>query len=249
MSQIAPLYPHPALSVVSDNRKYIVISDLHIGFDYAFHAKGIQIDSTYGYKQMIEEVSSLVSKHQAQAIVLLGDTKHTVGFINRYEWSAIPEFLRTISKNTEVYLVPGNHDGNLGQVIPDNINLISTNGMVLGDTLLIHGHTMPSPRKSFIKRIIMGHLHPTFCKKNSIVNGQRVWLYFKVDKKSIFPNEDGIIEIVVVPSFSSHFDTSENAVGEGRQLISPISKRILKNKSVIGSIVVTLDGYVLDYIG
>jgi uncharacterized protein len=246
MSQIAPLYPHPALSVVSNNRKYIVLSDLHIGFDYAFHAKGIQIDSTYGYDQMIEEVTSLVSKHQAQSIILLGDTKHTIGFINRYEWRAIPEFLSTISKNTEVYFVPGNHDGNLGLIIPDNINLISTNGMVLGDTLLTHGHTMPSPRQSFIKRIIMGHLHPIFYKKNSIVNGQRVWLYFKVNKKSIFPNENGTIEIIVIPSFSSHFNLREYPDQEGRQLISPISKRILKNNSVIDSIVVTLDGYLLD---
>ncbi|HZE78166.1 MAG TPA: metallophosphoesterase [Nitrososphaeraceae archaeon] len=245
MSQIVPLYPHPALSVSSGNKKYIVLSDLHIGFDYAFHAKGIQIDPTYDSDRMIEEVTSLITEHQAEAIVLLGDTKHTIGFINKYEWRAIPEFLSTISKYTEVYFVPGNHDGNLGRIIPDNINLISTKGMVLEDTLLIHGHTMPSRRQSFIKRIIMGHLHPTFYNKDSIINGQRVWLYFKVDKTSIFPNEKGTVEIIVVPSFSTHFDLKENQRQRGTHLISPIAKRILDDNSVLDSIVVTLDGYVI----
>ena len=93
-----------------------------------------------------------------------------------------------ISNYTDIYFIPGNHDANIRFLIPDNINVFSMNGMLLADTLLLHGHTMPSnARLSAVKRIIMGHIHPVFLKQGSVLSGQRVWLRFQGKKMCIKP--------------------------------------------------------------
>src|SRR3712207_4140983 len=141
---------------------------------------------------MVAELLDLVHSEHADGIILLGDIKHTVGSISRQEWDTVPLFLNQLSASTDVYLVPGNHDSNIGQLVPMNVNMITSKGMVLGDTLLVHGHSMPSDVRGHIKRIVMGHVHPVFLRKGSVINGERVWLYIQARKEDIFA-EKGIL--------------------------------------------------------
>ena len=56
-------------------------------------------------------------------------------------------------------LIPGNHDANIQRLVPDNVSMISSAGMIEEDILFIHGHTMPSEK--FFRsryRIVMGHV-------------------------------------------------------------------------------------------
>lgn len=59
-------------------------------------------------------------------------------------------------------LIPGNHDANIQRLVPDNITMVSSTGMVEENILLTHGHTMPSKNFSHVDKIIMGHIHPVF---------------------------------------------------------------------------------------
>jgi metallophosphoesterase superfamily enzyme len=192
---------------------------------------------------MIKDIIKLVKIQKADGVVILGDLKNTIGSISKQEWEWVPQFFKLISESAEVYMIPGNHDSNIRFLAPKNINMISTSGLVLDDTLLIHGHTMPLSVGSSIKRIIMGHLHPVFIKTCSTINGQRVWIYLRVKKYPIWPNTGGLLDIIVVPSFNKHlFAMTERGY---RKSICPLIERVLKCDAVERAVVITLDGSII----
>lgn len=251
--RILPLYPEPALLLIEGQdglsaRRYIVVSDLHLGFEGTLDARGIFIDSNQYLTEIIDRLVRLLQSYKPEALILLGDLKSTVRSINRDEWKKVPYFLETISHYADIYFIPGNHDANIRFLIPDHVNTISMNGMILQGTLLLHGHTMPSiARLSSINRIIMGHIHPIFIKQGSILNGQRVWLHFKarklglisMNKKSLF-QPDAYIEIVVIPAFNKYLYALSRR--QFKKSISPIINRVLMNDAIEEAYITTLDG-------
>ena len=223
-----------------EGRKYITVSDLHIGLEADLLAKGITVSPSL-VSDMVAELLDLVQSEHADSIILLGDIKHTVGSISRQEWDAVPLFLNQLSAKTNVYLVPGNHDGNIRQLVPMNVSMITSKGMTLDDTLLMHGHSMPSDLRGHIKRIVMGHVHPVFLKKGSVINGERVWLYIQARKEDIFA-EKGMLDIIVVPTFNPYlYATGEKLYHKS---FSPILTRVMQH-GVKKCIVVTLDGSIV----
>ena len=149
-------------------------------------------------------------------------------------------FFDEISKKCEVVLIPGNHDANIQRLVPDNISMISSTGMVEENVLLTHGHTMPSENFSHVDKIIMGHVHPVFFQEDSVVNGQRVWVSIKTEKENVFPNKSGELEITIIPSFNKYFYATHRK--KYKKSISPIIDRI---KSVAKARIVTLDGTII----
>ena len=243
--KVRPLHPHAALLLEDDRKKkYVAVSDLHIGLEAEMSNKGITVRTGMIVSDMVGELLGLVESERADSVVLLGDIKHTIGSISKQEWDDIPVFLRQLAAKAEVYLVPGNHDSNIRHLVPQAVNLISTKGMALDDTLLMHGHSMPSDVRSHVKRIVMGHIHPVFSKMGSVINGERVWIYMQARKETLFSSaEEGTIEIVVVPSFNPHL----YATGEKyyhHKSISPIITRVVQH-GVEKCIVATLDGSVV----
>jgi putative SbcD/Mre11-related phosphoesterase len=239
--KIRPIHPHPAILLEDEeDRKYITISDLHIGLEADLLAKGITLGPSL-VSDMVAELLDLVQLEHADNIILLGDIKHSVGSISRQEWDTVPLFLKQLSAKTDVYVVPGNHDGNIGQLVPMNVNMITSKGMTLDDTLLVHGHSMPSNVRGQIKRIVMGHVHPVFLKKGSVINGERVWLYIQARKEDIFA-EKGTLDIIVVPAFNPYlYSTGEKLYHKSH---SPILTRVIQH-GVKKCIVVTLDGSIV----
>ena len=240
--KVRPLHPHAALLLEDEDRKYIAVSDLHIGLEAELSAKGVTVKPRI-VPDIAFEIATLAESQHAGGIVLLGDIKHTVGAISKQEWYDIPVFLKHLSTKAEVYLVPGNHDGNIRQMVPANINMISTKGMMLGDTLLVHGHSMPSDVRSHVKRIVMGHVHPVFLKWGSVIHGERVWIYLQARKETVF-SVKGTLEVVVVPSFNPYL----YATGERKyhhKSISPIISRIMQSGAIEKCIVARLDGSVV----
>jgi uncharacterized protein len=236
--KVRPLHPHAAL-LLEDDRRYVAVSDLHIGLEAELLAKGVTMPSIV--PGMANELLQLVEQERADGVVLLGDIKHTVGSISKQEWDDIPAFLKQLAAKADVYLVPGNHDGNIRHLVPASVNSVSAKGMTLGDTLLVHGHSMPSDVRSNVSRIVMGHVHPVFVKKGSVVHGQRVWIYMQARKEALFSSGEGVVEVVVVPSFNPHL----YATGEHyRKSISPIITRVMQH-GVDKCVVATLDGSVV----
>jgi putative SbcD/Mre11-related phosphoesterase len=242
---ISPIHSKAALLIDEDTKKrrYMVISDLHIGFESHIYTRGITFDEMIFFDEMIRELSDLIKSNKVQALILLGDLKSTVGSISRQEWQKIPRFFKLISEITDIYFVPGNHDSNIRFLMPENINVMSSKGMVLDDTLLVHGHTMPTTARSYIKKIVMGHIHPVFLRHNSVINGQRVWIYLKIVKEAIFPGSQGTLDLIILPAYNRYL----YAINERRytKSISPIIYKAIKSNAVQQALVVSLDGSIV----
>lgn len=234
------IVPSKPVLVLEGKKKSLVVSDIHIGFENSMAANQIFIGKNSSTQETIQEITQIVDDEKPDSIVLLGDIKSSIKNISKIEWDEVPIFFKEITKKCEVVLVPGNHDANIHKLVPDNVSLISSTGMVEEDILLTHGHTMPSENFSHVNRIVMGHLHPVFFQEDSILNGQRVWISIKTEKEKIFPNKTGELEITIIPSFNKYFYATTKR--RNKKSTSPIVDRI---KTTLAARIITLDGAII----
>jgi len=239
MLQIRILPTKPAL-IIEGKRKNLVITDLHIGFENSMASNEIFVGKNSTINETIQEVSEIIESQKPDSLILLGDVKSSIKSISRNEWDEIPRFFKEIGEKCDVTLIPGNHDASIQRLVPDNISMISSAGMVEENMLLTHGHTMPSENFSHVDKIVMGHIHPVFFQEDSIMNGQRVWVSIKTEKEKIFPNKSGEIEIIIIPSFNRYFYATHRK--QYKKSISPIIDKI---KPVSSARIVTLDGIII----
>lgn len=260
MTKANPINSHAALLleyVNKDNelKKFLVISDLHIGSETELIKKGINIDTSQISKDILKEIKDLKNRYSFNSIIILGDLKSSITHITKNEWDTIPFFLKQLSIDMdEVFLIPGNHDANINLLVPDSIIVCNTtSGLVIEDTLLIHGHTIPKKTKFNIKKIIMGHVHPVFINPNSVVHGKRLWIYLKVKKEAIFGlqtttgtnSSSDIIELIIVPTFNKYFYSLRSlSYRESKSTISisPLIKQLIKNDGILSGLLFTLEG-------
>lgn len=240
--KVRPILPHAALLLEdAEGKKFVAVSDLHIGLESEIDSKGISIGGDLA-QRMAESLVELTKVNGATGILLLGDIKHKVGAITKQEWDEIPRFMKALSAVAQVYVVPGNHDGNIRHLIPEDIIMVSGKGMVLEDTLLVHGHTMPSGLRSGVRRIVMGHIHPVFLKPGSVISGERVWIHIQSRKDALF-SDHGVIDLVVVPSFNNYLYAT--GPRSRRKSTSPIIGRIMEKDAIESCMVARLDGTII----
>ena len=229
----------PAL-ILEEKRKNLVISDLHIGFEDKFSSNKNTVRKNSSINEIISNVTKIIKKENPDTLILLGDVKSSIQSITDLEWKDIPYFFEEIKNSLEVILVPGNHDSHIDRLIPNDVTVISSKGMILDDVLLTHGHTMPSKNYSSVNNIIMGHIHPVYFDKNSLLNGERIWISIKSDKSKIFPDTKGNLNITIVPSFNPYFYATEKKYY--KKSISPIVEKI---KDSTTAKILTLDGTII----
>jgi putative SbcD/Mre11-related phosphoesterase len=239
MPQTRIIPSKPAL-ILEGEKKSLIVTDIHIGFENTLASNEIFIGKNSTINETIQELLEIIDKEKPDSLILLGDVKSSIKSISRNEWDEVPMFFKKISEKCDVTLVPGNHDANIQKLVPDNISMISSTGMVDENILLTHGHTMPSENFSHVDKIIMGHIHPVFFQEDSVINGQRVWISMKTEKENIFPNKSGELEIIVIPSFNKYFYATHRK--KYKKSISPIINKI---KSISNARIVTLDGTII----
>ncbi|MDH7477737.1 MAG: metallophosphoesterase [Candidatus Bathyarchaeota archaeon] len=157
MLRLIPNYP--ALLIKEGQRKTLVIVDLHIGWEMALSEKGIHVPTQT--LRLLKKLKYLISTYKPEKLLILGDVKHTVVTAELGEWQDIPEFFDELKKQIkEIWVIRGNHDGNLEPLLPENIKVISATGITLGEAGFFHGHRWPSPMLMKCKTLVMGHIHP-----------------------------------------------------------------------------------------
>ncbi len=234
------IIPSKPILILEGEKKNMVITDIHIGFENSMATNKIFVGKNSTIKELIQELTEIIDLEKPDSVILLGDIKSSIKSISRNEWDEVPLFFKKIREKCDVTLVPGNHDANIQRLIPDNISMISSAGMVEENILLTHGHVMPSENFSHVDKIIMGHIHPVFFQEDSIINGQRVWVSIKTEKENIFPNKKGEIEITIIPSFNKYFYATHRK--QYRKSISPIINKI---KTIEKAKIITLDGTII----
>ena len=238
MVQIKIIPNHPAL-IVEDGEKSLVITDLHLGFEDNLSRNNIFLGKNTIMLDTISEIEKIIDETKPDSLILLGDIKSGIRSITKTEWKYVPMFFENIKKRVNITLVPGNHDANIEKLIPNGITLATSKGIIIDDLLLTHGHTLPSENFSAINKIVMGHVHPVFFQKESIINGQRVWVSIRTKKQKIFPSKTGELEITILPSFNKYFYATQKKYY--KKSISPILERL----DVLQAKIVTLDGTII----
>ena len=226
--------------VLEGEKKNLIVTDIHIGFESTLASNEIFIGKNTSINETIEELSSVIDSEKPDSLILLGDVKSGIKNILKNEWDEVPLFFNKIKQKCDIILIPGNHDANIQRLVPENISMISSIGMVEENILLTHGHTMPSENFSHVDKIIMGHVHPVFFQEDSVLNGQRVWISIRTEKRNIFPNGSGDIEITVIPSFNRYFYATHKK--KYKKSISPIIEKV---KHVSSARIITLDGTII----
>lgn len=255
-SRIRILYDKRAVLLDEDpasneesHKRYLIISDLHIGFEERYKHSGVRLSSSID--SLVEEVVSLVETYEVTNLVINGDVKSSITRITSLEWENVPRFFNRLPQNCKVTVITGNHDVGIKELVPENVEIVDSDGALLTDTLLIHGHTRPLPKFwSPTSRIIMGHVHPIFQSKGSLITGQPVWILIKANKANVFfqspqsiseNSENDEIELVVMPSFNMDLVVagyaSETAKEERKN--APILRQI---GNVREAMVLTLQG-------
>jgi len=234
------MVPSKPVMILQGKRKNLIATDFHIGFESSLASNEIFIGKNSSVNETIEELSTIIDSEKPDSLILLGDIKSSVKTISKSEWGEIPLFFERIVKKCDVVLIPGNHDGDIQKLVPKNISMISSIGMVADNILLTHGHTMPSKNFSHVDKIIMGHVHPVFFQENSVLNGQRVWVSIKTEKRYLFPDKSGEIEIIIIPSFNKYFYATHKKIY--KKSISPIIEKI---KQISSARIITLDGSII----
>lgn len=192
---------------------YIIISDLHLGYEQSLNAEGIMVPR-FQYPLIVERLREIQRKSSCNKIIVNGDLKHEFGKITRQEWSETMKFLDFLGENfKKIILIKGNHD-NFTQFIAQKTGLEVQESHKIGDYLILHGHKIiPGLKEKKVKNLIIGHEHPCIGLKS----GERVE---KI--KCYLAGQYKHWNLVVMPSF--------NFVTEGSDILQekPLSPFIKK---------------------
>jgi putative SbcD/Mre11-related phosphoesterase len=241
MPKLGILYPHPALKLTEAGEDYLVVSDLHIGFEQRFNREGFNITPSTG--KMLKTLTELIQQHKPDRLLILGDVKSGFSRVSRDEWKHVPKFMEKIANLVEVSVIPGNHDGGLTPLLPREVKL-EPKEVQVHDTVFLHGHTNPTRKLIGAKRLVMGHIHPSYSRKGSPLSGRPVWLTLRVVKKIVFADFEGddLLEVWVMPSFNTELSATGLTVHRER-IISPLLRKI--DGAVAEALIITLDGSVI----
>lgn len=183
---IAPIPNQQALLIKHEKQKTLVIADLHIGWEIALSQKGIHVPTQM--PKLLKKLTELISTCKPEKLLILGDVKHTVATAETGEWHDVPDFFDALKKQIqEIYVIRGNHDGNLEPLLPENIKILPATGTTIDDIGLFHGHRWPSPIMLKCKTLIMAHVHPVVAFRDpaGFRITKQVWIKAKCNKTQL----------------------------------------------------------------
>lgn len=234
------------LTEESQKKRYLIVGDLHIGFEEKFRGSGISIEPRID--KITDELSELIEREKVTDLLINGDVKSGTDRITRSEWENVPKFFDKMTKLCQVSVLPGNHDAGLEHLLPQSVSLLDSNGILISNILILHGHTRPLLKFRSCKQMIMGHVHPIFQKRGSPLSGQPVWVLLRIAKSRIFKEilsssseGENSLEIILMPSFNLELVVSGFALDTARQerKIAPVLRDL---EDVSEAMITTLDG-------
>jgi hypothetical protein len=208
--------PYPALLLQHNKQRTLIIADLHLGWEVALAEKGIHVPSQM--PKLLQKLITVIGQTKPHMLLLLGDIKHTITKTATEEWRDIPDFFEALTKEVaDIRIILGNHDGNLGPLLPENVQTQPSTGAAIGDVGFLHGHTWPSLELLKCQVLVMGHVHPVVMFEDPL--GYRivrqVWVKVDVDavqlKKSLIRHYNvtqaikgaaKVNECIIMPSFN-----------------------------------------------
>ncbi len=202
---ISPLLNEPAL-VVENTFKTLVIADIHLGIEWELYQSGFSIPTQVEKRK--KRIKDYIKKTKPERIVLLGDIKHNVPITSWQEKYEVPEFLREVASFAPLDIVPGNHDGDIEELAPENVKVHGMRGFVLDNVGYFHGHTWPDAKLLSASHVVMSHNHPTIRFTDSLGHAvsEEVWVRTHFIGKAIKEHYGAIgfmnPEVIIMPAFN-----------------------------------------------
>lgn len=185
-------YKFVGKSVYIPEKKILVITDLHIGYEETLKSQGVFLPKTQ-FKETKEQLEKILRGVEVKKVVILGDLKHEFGKISRQEWKETKKLIDFFRSRVEkIILLKGNHDTILEPIAREK-GLEIKKYWIHKKTAFIHGDKQyVDVLDKKIKRIFMGHLHPAITIKKGVK--RETYKCFLVGK---YKNK----EIIILPSF------------------------------------------------
>ena len=177
VGELSLLDSQAALLVSEGSERTLVISDLHIGWEIPLADEGIYVPSQT--RRLLEKLKGIIISEKPDRLLVLGDVKHTFSKIETEEWRDVPMFFEEIcSLVAKVQVVPGNHDGDIEALLPENVEILPSRGVIIGDVGFFHGHTWPFLKMLNCRNLVIGHVHPvvTFRDPMGFRITRQVWV-------------------------------------------------------------------------
>ncbi len=105
MVDIRIIDSEPAL-ILEEEKKNLVISDLHIGFEHKFSSNKITNRENSSVNDIINNVNKIIKKENPDTLILLGDVKSSIKNITKSEWNDVPYFFEELKNSLEIILIP-----------------------------------------------------------------------------------------------------------------------------------------------
>lgn len=206
----------PAIKI----RNTLVVTDLHLGIEHELLQKGIRVDQT---DEIVKRIENLLRITRTKKLLILGDVKHNVPFIKRVEEKIVPQVMKKISNLVSVFIIPGNHDGRLSELLPKKIEILDSRGITIDKVLSLHGHAKPKNNKA--QTIVIGHNHPLLKMKDELgaYYVEKVWV--------IGRHKETGQRVILMPAFSNLVGgVYINELESEEELLGPVARKIdLKN--------------------
>jgi putative SbcD/Mre11-related phosphoesterase len=202
--QAVPIYGQPLL-LVEGKERVLVAADLHLGLEHELWLGGVSIPSQTG--KMLKDLREQLAEIKPDRLVLLGDVKHSLPRTSWQEWKEVPSFLESLSLETEVEIVLGNHDVGLAEMAAERARVHPSTGFMLEGVGYFHGHTWPSPTLFSAELLIAAHLHPAVRLIDPLGHPQtrRAWIRAHLSAEAARPHYGRAVpslELVIVPAFN-----------------------------------------------
>ena len=185
--------------------KSLVIGDLHLGIETEFYRNGFSVESHI--ERIKKCILKLARENNCRNLVLLGDVKHDYHGVSWQEEREIPSFLKDLTKSLKVHITPGNHDGNIKDITPEEVQVHESSGFEMEGNFFMHGHSWPGEEFLEADRIFMGHNHPAVEFKDPL--GYRhvepCWLRCELDMEKVkdkYKKTGTLKEAIMVPVFN-----------------------------------------------
>ena len=218
-------YPTGPAVGIERREKVLAIADPHFGVEADLHRKGLHFESRSALR--LERLMEIIEESDPDYLVVLGDLKHMIPYVTRQEKAEMPQILRTIRRETEFRLAPGNHDTGLEHYLEKD-ELLPASGAVIDGTGYFHGHMIPD-ESLFGHLIVCGHHHPVVNLYDDVgcaLRGTPGYLLAEVDTTAwtdIQPESP--TRVLLVPAFYELAGGMDVRLIPGSK-VSPIAKAI-----------------------
>mgnify|MGYP000400266937 CR=1 FL=1 len=203
MPVIEPLDGEPAAVAEGPSGPILVVADYHAGIERNYRREGVEVESQADIRR--EKLADLLEQVDPAQVLFLGDLGNHIGAPDGAELEELMDLEHAL-RGREVLLVPGNHDGLLGDAL--DIEVTDGTGIRIGEVGYAHGHTWPDPEVLESEVLAIGHEHPCVRLEDD-VGGSRIesiWLRGETDPAPFEEHFDAAIdgpeEIVVFPAFN-----------------------------------------------